>query len=195
MPPSAPLPDERSMPEPQLGEVLYSSSDIAARVQALGAEVSEDLAGTTPVVVTVLTGATIFSADLTRAMDLPHEMDFLAVSAFDGHAPGDQVQVTKDLQHPIADRDVVLVEDVIDTGLTLRFILSWLESRRPRSIRVCTLLDRPHRRLAEVDIHYRGFTPPDGFYVGYGFDWRQRYRNLPDLVELDLSPAPVAPGQ
>nr|AFD03184.1 hypoxanthine phosphoribosyltransferase [uncultured bacterium W5-102b] len=179
-----------SSTRPSLGSVLYSADEIAARVRALGAELDRDYAGTTPVMITVLKGATVFAADLARAMDVPHEMDFLAVTTYDGDAPGDQVRILKDLQIPIFDRDVILVEDVIDTGLTLRFVLRWLQTHQPRSIKVCTLLDRPHRRLADIDIDYRGFTPPDQFYVGYGFDYQQRYRNLPDLVELEIGEIP-----
>lgn len=171
---------------PRLGSVLYTHEQIEARVSALGREVSEYYAGATPVLVTVLKGATVFAADLTRRMGIPHEMDFLAVSAYGDGTTGVQAQILKDLQIPVQGRDVLLVEDVIDTGLTLRFLKRWLETHEPASIEVCTLLDRPHRRLVDEPVRFRGFTVPDRFYVGYGFDYRQQYRNLPDLHELEL---------
>jgi len=167
--------------------VIYDSERIAARVRELGAQIDVDYAGRVPMLVTVLTGATMFAADLTRAMSLQHEMDFLAVSAYGSAVPGDSARVLKDLQVPVTNRDVILVEDVVDTGLTLSFILRFLESHVPASLEVCTLLDRPQRRLVERTIKYRGFTVPDRFLVGYGFDHRQKYRNLPDLHELMLT--------
>lgn len=171
---------------PQLGSILYTRDQLHARVASLGRDVSEYYAGATPVLVTVLKGATVFAADLTRQMSIPHEMDFLALSAYGDGTTGVQAQILKDLQIPVQGRDVLLVEDVIDTGLTLRFLIRWLETHDPASIEVCTLLDRPHRRLADDPVRFRGFTVPDRFYVGYGFDYRQRYRNLPDLHELEL---------
>lgn len=169
-----------------VGPVLYSRQQIAERVTALGEQISRDYAGRVPVLVTVLKGATIFAADLARTLTIPHEMDFLAISTYSGEEGSPQARVLKDLQLSVAGRDVILVEDVIDTGLSLRFILRWLQTHDPATIAVCTLLDRPYRRLAEVEIAYRGFTVPDKFYVGYGFDYQQSYRNLPELRELAL---------
>jgi hypoxanthine phosphoribosyltransferase len=181
--------------DPMLGQVLYDAARIAARVAELGAAIDRDHGGKVPVLVTVLRGATVFASDLARAMRCQHEMDFLAVSAFGGAAAGDHVRVLKDLQVDVRDRPVVLVEDVVDTGLTLGFLLRWLRAHGPSSVDVCTLLDRPHRRLVESPIRYSGFRVPDRFYVGYGFDYRQRYRNLPDLVELRLDdPVPLLSG-
>lgn len=171
---------------PRLGPALYTREQLAARVEALGREVSSFYEGSTPVLVTVLKGATVFAADLVRRMSIPHEMDFLALSAYGDGTTGVQAQILKDLQIPVAGRDVLLVEDVIDTGLTLRFLNRWLETHEPASVEVVTLLDRPHRRLVDDRVRFRGFTVPDRFYVGYGFDYRQRYRNLPDLHELEL---------
>jgi len=169
-----------------LGPVLYTREQIADRVRELGAEISERHDGNVPVLLTVLKGATIFAADLTRALSIQHEMDFVAISAYGDQTAGRQAQVLKDLQTPIAGRRVVLVEDVVDTGLTLHFLLRWLDAHEPASVDVCTLLDRPHRRLVEADLAWSGFVVPDRFLVGYGFDWRQRWRNLPDLHELQL---------
>ncbi|MCW2923723.1 MAG: hypoxanthine phosphoribosyltransferase [Thermoleophilia bacterium] len=171
---------------PRLGPILYSREQLDSRVATLGREVSEHYAGSVPVLVTVLKGATVFAADLVRHMTVAHEMDFLALSAYGDGTTGVQAQILKDLQIPVAGRDVLLVEDVIDTGLTLRFLVKWLETHEPASIEVCTLLDRPHRRLVDAPVRFRGFTVPDRFYVGYGFDYRQRFRNLPDLHELEL---------
>jgi hypoxanthine phosphoribosyltransferase len=179
----------RETEAPRLGAILYAREQIGARVQALGAEVSEHYADSIPVLVTVLKGATVFAADLVRHMTIPHEMDFLALSAYGDGTTGVQAQILKDLQIPVSGRDVLLVEDVIDTGLTLRFLMKWLETHEPASIEVCTLLDRPHRRLVDDAVRFRGFTVPDRFYVGYGFDYRQRFRNLPDLHELELDDA------
>ncbi len=171
---------------PRLGPTLYTREQLDARVATLGREVSKHYEGSIPVLVTVLKGATVFAADLVRHMSIPHEMDFLALTAWGDGTTGVQAQVLKDLQIPVAGRDVLLVEDVIDTGLTLGFLVKWLETHEPASIEVCTLLDRPHRRLIDAPVRFRGFTVPDRFYVGYGFDYRQRYRNLPDLHELEL---------
>jgi hypoxanthine phosphoribosyltransferase len=171
---------------PRLGPILYTREQLAARVETLGHEVSEYYDDSIPVLVTVLKGATIFAADLVRHMTIAHEMDFLALSAYGDGTTGVQAQILKDLQIPVTGRDVLLVEDVVDTGLTLRFLMRWLETHDPASIEVCTLLDRPHRRLVDDPVRFRGFTVPDRFYVGYGFDYRQRFRNLPDLHELEL---------
>lgn len=178
--------DTSAAQEPTPGQVLYPRDQIATRVAELGAALSERHAGNVPVLVTVLKGATMFAADLTRAMTIQHEMDFIAISAYGEQEAGRQAQVLKDLQIPLRGRHVVLVEDVVDTGLTLSFLLRWLGTHDPATVEVCTLLDRPQRRLVEADLAWRGFTVPDRFLVGYGFDYRQRYRNLPDLHVLDL---------
>ncbi len=169
------------------GPILFDRHTIARRVAELGAQIDADYAGTVPVLVTVLRGATIFASDLARALNTVHEMDFLAISSFGDEMPGAHARVVKDLQIPVGDRPVLLVEDIIDTGLTLRFIRRWLETHSPSSIEVVTLLDRPVRRIADEHVKYSGFVVPDRFVVGYGFDYRQQHRNLPDLHELALS--------
>jgi hypoxanthine phosphoribosyltransferase len=180
---------EHDLPAPPPpGSIVYSSDRIAARVAELGADISADYAHDVPVLVTVLTGATVFAADLARELSVQHEMDFLAISAYGEHDSGDHARVLKDLQHPVNGRSVLLVEDVVDTGLTLGFLLQWIHGKEPRSVDVVTLLDRPHRRLVDVPIRYRGFVAPDRFLVGYGFDYRQQYRGLPDMHELPLDP-------
>lgn len=166
--------------------MLFPSEQISGRVAELGDELTRDYAGSVPLLVTVLKSATVFVADLTRELDLQHEMDFIAVSSYGAASGGVQARIMKDLQIPATGRDVVLVEDIIDTGLTLGFIMKWLHTHEPASVRVCTLLDRPHRRLVETPIAYRGFSLPDRFMVGYGLDYQQAYRHLPDLHELEL---------
>lgn len=174
---------------PSLGSVLYTQDQIADRVKSLGKEISEYYAESIPVVITLLKGATVFAADLTRQITVPHEMDFLAVAAHDDGSNAMQAQVLKDVQVPIAGRDVILVEDIIDTGITLKFVNRWLNTHEAASIEVCTLLDRPHRRLHDTPIRFRGFSIPDKFVVGYGFDYQQKYRNLRDIHELELDHA------
>ena len=177
--------------EPRLGDVMYDRSVIASRVADLGEQIAANHANTVPVLVSVLKGATIFLADLSRAISVQHEIDFLALSSYSGDGTAGQARILNDLTTSIAGRHVILVEDVVDTGLTLGFLLKWLRVREPASIEVCTLLDRPHRRLLDEPLAYRGFTVPDTFLVGYGFDYRQRYRNLPDMHELELDPVVV----
>jgi hypoxanthine phosphoribosyltransferase len=171
---------------PAPGAVLHDRDTIARRVATLGDELSRDFAGSVPVLVAVLKGAAMFAADLTRHVTIEHELDFLAVSAPGDGTTAARAQITKDIQIAIQGRPVVLVEDVVDTGLTLRFIRRWIETHEPASIDVMTLLDRPHRRIIDDPVRYSGFVVPDTFLVGYGFDYQQQYRNLPDLHVLDI---------
>ena len=130
-------------------------------------------------------------ADLARAIDLPLEMDFLAISSYtDEHSDtgAKAIRFLKDLDQPVKDKNVLVVEDMIDSGLTLHYIMRSLNLRRPRSLEICTLFDRPHRRLVDIDVRYRGFEVPDDFLVGYGFDYRQSYRNIPYVAYLRLGP-------
>ena len=151
-------------------------------MRELGAEISADYSGRDLVVVALLRGAFVFASDLAREIALPHAMDFVALAGYgppDGQ-PG--VRLMKDLDDPIARRDVLLVDNVVDTGLTLNYLLKTLALRDPASLAVCTLLDRPYRRLCDdLPIRYVGFTVPDEFFVGYGFELDGRYRCLPDL--------------
>ncbi len=162
------------------GYVLFGESLILQRVREIAAQISADYAGKRPIFVGVLRGVVPFLADLVRAAsDLEIELDFMAVSSY-GSGSG-VVRIVKDLDHSIEGRHVLLVEDVVDTGLTVRFILRNLESRRPASLNVCTLLDKQAHRLVNLPIRYTGFSIPDTFLVGYGLDDNQRYRNLRDL--------------
>ncbi len=156
----------------------------------LGEEVSRDYAGSDLLLVSVLRGAFVFVADLSRAVVVPHALDFVALAAYGGRLGGrSTIRLIKDLDTPVADRDVLIVEDVVDTGLTLNYLLKNLRLRGPRDVAVCTLLDRPYRRLVDdLPIRYVGFTVPDEFFVGYGFDLDQRYRGLPDIRVVNLGP-------
>ncbi|MGZ4431368.1 MAG: hypoxanthine phosphoribosyltransferase [Gaiellales bacterium] len=173
----------RPAPLPEPGEVYLSREVIAARVAELGAQIGRDYRGRQLVLVTVLKGATIFLADLSRAIPIPHRIDFMAISAYRGAAPGSsgRIRLLKDIDRPVRGCDVLIVEDVIDTGMTLNYLLKVLRFRGADSVEVCTLLDRPYRRLVDIDVRYVGFTASDDFVVGYGFDFRQRFRNLPDV--------------
>ncbi len=168
--------------DPALEGVLYSAEEIAAVVARLGAQITEDYRGRDLALVTVLRGGYVFIADLCRAIDLPLTLDFMAVSAYAGG--GGAVRITKDLDDPIAGRDVLVVEDIIDTGLTLNYLLGVLRGRGPRSLAVCALFDKDVRRLADLPIDYVGLRIPDRFVVGYGMDLGGRYRNLPFLATL-----------
>ena len=169
-------------------EVLLDADTIAARVAELGTQLSADYEGRNPVLLSVLKGALVFLADLMRTMDVPSSIDLMELSSYgSGTETSGQVRILKDLSHSIEGRDVVIVEDIIDTGLTLNYLMRYLAERHPASVRVCCLLDKPARRLAEIEIDYRGFTIPDRFVVGYGLDYDERYRNLPYIGVLKPS--------
>ncbi|MEW6044883.1 MAG: hypoxanthine phosphoribosyltransferase [Bacillota bacterium] len=169
----------------EVGRIVYNEHTIRRKVQQLGEAISRDYDGLNPVLVSVLKGAIYFVADLTRAIRVPLQLDFLAISRY-GQSSDETgvVRITKDLDINITGRHVLMVEDVIDTGLTLGYLLRILEGRRPASLYVCTLLDNRARRLVELPIRYRGFLMPDEFLVGYGLDWREDFRHLPYLAVL-----------
>jgi len=170
---------------PDVEEVLLSSEEVQARVAELGAQLAADYAGRDPVLVSVLKGSIIFLADLVRAMPIPLSIDLMEVSSYGASTESSgQVRILKDLSTSISDREVIVVEDIIDTGLTLNYLLRYLADKGPASIRICCLLDKPARRLAEIEIDYRGFTIPDRFVIGYGLDYGERYRNLPYIGVL-----------
>ena len=164
-------------------EVLFTASEIERRVNELGAEISRDYAGKEPLFIGVLKGVTCFMADLVRHTALPLSVDFMTISSYEGDRSG-AVRIIQDLSENIAGRDVLIIEDIIDTGMTLNHLLKQLEAREPGSMRVCTLLDKRARRLVELPLHYVGFEVPDEFVVGYGLDYRQRFRNLPFIATL-----------
>jgi len=161
-------------------QVLLDEATLSARVQEMGEEISRAYAGRDLALVAVLKGSFVFLADLVRAIDTECTVDFLAVSSY-GNADQTSgvVQITSDLTSPVEGRDVLLVEDIVDTGLTMKYLLENLSTRLPRSIEVATLLHKPSRSRVEVPIHYKGFTIEDQFVIGYGLDYKQKYRGLP----------------
>jgi hypoxanthine phosphoribosyltransferase len=165
----------------RIGEVYLSAEELGTRVEELGAEIARDYEGRVPILVASLKTSVVFVADLCRALPIVHELDFIALAHYDGARTG--VRLLKDLDLRIQGRDVLLVEDVVDTGLTLNYVCKTLALRSPASLAAVTLLDRPYRRLVEdLPVRYIGFTVPDEFFVGYGFDLGDdRYRHLPDL--------------
>lgn len=161
-------------------QILYTEEDLRRRIRELGAQIAADYAGRTPMLVSVLRGSYIFMADLTRAIDLDLTVDFMAVSSYGaGTVSSGQVEIKKDLSDSIEDRDLIIVEDILDSGNTLYYLMDVLRARRPASIRVCALMDKPERRTKPITADYAGFTIPDAFIVGYGLDYAERYRNLP----------------
>ena len=164
-------------------EVLISATEIERRVGELGAELSRDYEGQEPLLIGVLRGVTCFMADLMRHISLPLSIDFMAISSYEGKEGG-AVRIVKDLEEPLAGREVLVVEDIVDTGMTLNTLLQGLRLRGPASLKVCTLLDKRVRRLVDVPIDYVGFEVPDEFVVGYGLDFRQKFRNLPFIAAL-----------
>ncbi|AKT36445.1 hypoxanthine phosphoribosyltransferase [Chondromyces crocatus] len=159
---------------------LLSADEIAARTRELGAQITKEYAGRRLVLVCVLKGSFVFTADLMRHIDLPLRVEFLGVRSYgEGTSSTGVVQITQDLNQPIEGDDVLIVEDIVDTGLTISHLLQLLRTRMPSSIKVCSLLHKPARSRVEVPIHFLGFTIEDKFVVGYGLDWAERYRNLP----------------
>jgi hypoxanthine phosphoribosyltransferase len=173
-------------PNADVDEVLVDADRIRAKVAALGAQLSSDYAGRRLTLVSVLKGSLPFMADLMRAITIPVQIDLMEVSSYGGASTETSglVRILKDLSSPIEDRDVLIVEDIIDTGLTLNYLVRYLRGKNPRSLRICTLLDKPARRLVEIPIDYLGFTIPDRFVVGYGLDYGEFYRNLPYIGVL-----------
>ncbi|NLF34810.1 MAG: hypoxanthine phosphoribosyltransferase [Clostridiales bacterium] len=168
------------MLDKDIDRILFSQSDIENRVADIAAEINRDYAGKSPLLISVLRGSFIFMADLMRKLTMPCTVDFLAVSSYGkGTISSGQVQITKDLSEDSTGRDIIVVEDILDSGNTLSYLLHLLQARNPASIRLCTLLDKPSRRVKEVEVDYVGFTIPDHFVVGYGLDFDERYRNLP----------------
>ncbi len=172
--------------QPGVGEVIVGEEDLRRRVAELGAEISRDYAGCTPLLVGVLKGAVFFISDLMRQIEVPVHVDFMAVASY-GSATDSSgvVRILKDLDAAIEDRDVLIVEDIVDSGLTLQYLMRNLGSRGPRSLEVCALLNKPDRRKVQLPMRYVGFQIPDRFVVGYGLDHAERFRNLPYVAALE----------
>ena len=168
------------MLEKAIQEVLFSEEELAKRVEEIAKEIEKDYQGKEIMLISVLRGSFVFMADLCRRIDLPCVIDFMSVSSYGkGTSSSGQVQITKDLSSDISGKHIIVVEDILDSGNTLSYLLKLLEQRNPASIRLCTLLDKPDRRVKHVEVHYSGFTIPDAFGVGYGLDYAEEYRNLP----------------
>ena len=175
--------NRRFMPAPK---VLLTAETIQARIRELAAEVDRDHPEGPVYMVCILKGACIFLADLARAMKTPARFDFVGVSSYGvGSSTSGQVKLTKDLDMSIEGRDVIVVEDILDSGVTLNYLLGVLRQRQPRSLKVAALLDKPERRRVDVQAHYRGFEIPDKFVVGFGLDYAEDYRNLPDVCAIE----------
>jgi hypoxanthine phosphoribosyltransferase len=172
--------------EHDVAEILITEEQIRDKVAELGARLSADYADRSLTLVSVLKGSLPFMADLMRALTVPVQIDLMEVSSYGGPSTETSglVRILKDLSSSIDGKDVLIVEDIIDTGLTLNYLVRYLRGKDPASLRICTLLDKPARRLVEIDIHYRGFTIPDQFVVGYGLDYGEYYRNLPFIGVL-----------
>ncbi|GGO27292.1 hypoxanthine phosphoribosyltransferase [Deinococcus humi] len=171
---------------PGSGPVQINAEQLQARIGELAARIREDYAGREPHLICVLNGAFMFHADLVRALDMPCTMDFLQASSY-GNAKqsSGEVRLVKDLQFPISDRHVILVEDIVDTGITMNYLLHYLEGRGPATIKIAALLSKPSRRKVEVPVEYLGFTIPDAFVYGYGLDRSQYDRNLPFITSQE----------
>ena len=162
-------------------EMLYRREEIATRVAELGAQISRDFVGEAVLLVGVLKGAAIFLADLARSISIETTFDFVAISSYKGVKTTGAVRLIKDLDTPIGGRNVILVEDILDTGLTLVFLRKLLLQHKPKTLKIATCLDKPERRIEPIEADYVGFTIPNHFVVGYGMDYLEQYRNLPDI--------------
>ena len=170
----------------QIGKILIDEEKIMKRVAEMGAEITRDYEGKELVVICILRGGVIFMSDLVKQIKLPLYMDFMAVSSYGMSTKSSGVvRILKDLNEDIEGKDVLIVEDIVDTGLTLHYLVDYIKSRNPRSVKVCCFLDKPSRRKVDVEVDYVGFEIPDKFVVGYGLDYAQKYRNLPYVSVLE----------
>ncbi len=171
--------------EKDIKEILFNEEEIARKVQELGEIISKEYTDKDLLVIGVLKGASIFLSDLIRKISIPLKIDFMAVSSYGlSTESSGVVKILKDLDHGIEDMDILIIEDIIDTGLTLKYLCENLASRKARSIKICTLLDKPERRKVNLNVDYIGFKIPDEFIVGYGIDFAEKYRNLPYIASL-----------
>lgn len=177
----------------EVASVLYGREDVRRRIEELGRTITGDYQGREPVLISVLKGGSVFLADLFREIRLPLSVEFMSISRYGEAAESmGRVRILKDLDADIGGRDVLIVEDIVDTGLTLSYLISVLASRNPASVEVCALLDKSVRRIAPLEIRYRGFDCPDRFVVGFGLDFEERYRNLPDILAVEDFPSLAA---
>ena len=176
------------MLEHDIDHVLFNEEQLKTRVAEIAAQIDKDYEGKEPLLISILRGSFVFMADLVRQIHVPCTVDFMAVSSYgSGTVSSGQVKIVKDLSEPIEGKDILVVEDILDSGNTLSYLLKLLEARHPASIRLCTLLDKPERRTKPVAVQYSGFSIPDEFVVGYGLDYDEKYRNLPYIGVLKPS--------
>lgn len=169
-----------------IGRILVGEDELSRRIGELGAEISRDYEGRDLLLLGILKGAVLFVSDLMRQLQVPAEVDFMAIASYGSSTKSSGVvRILKDLDRPIEDRDVLIVEDIVDSGLTLRYLLGNLGGRNPRTLEVCALLSKPAARTVEVPVRYVGFEIPNEFVVGYGLDYQQRYRSLPYVATLE----------
>jgi hypoxanthine phosphoribosyltransferase len=170
---------------PSYFQPLFSAEQLDARVTEMAGQIGADYQGREIHLVGVLRGATTFLADLSRMIQLPLSYDFIAVSSYEGSTSSGVVKLTKDLEESVESRHVIVVEDIIDSGLTVNYIMEMLQNRKPASLALCALLDRPHHRKIDIELNYTGFTIPDRFVVGFGLDFEQKWRQLPDIWAIN----------
>ena len=167
--------------------ILFTKGEVEATVNRLAAEIRKDYQGKCPLLIGILKGSFVFMADLIRLLGFPLEVEFITLSSYGrGRASPGKIRVVKGLRAPITGRDVLVIEDIVDTGLTISFLLDYLRKRKPASLKLCALTDKPSRRQIPVSIDYLGFTVPNKFIVGYGIDWDERFRYLPDICFVEV---------
>jgi len=173
-----------SQPEPQ---ILFSRQEVEATVRRLAAEISKDYQGKNPLLIGILKGSFVFMADLIRLLDFPLEVEFIKLSSYGrGRSTPGKIKVVQGLRSPVRSREVLVIEDIVDTGLSVAFLLDYLRKKRPASLRLCALTDKPSRRKVPVIIDYLGLTVPDKFIVGYGLDWDEKFRYLPVMCFVEV---------
>src|SRR3972149_6410102 len=173
----------KTMPE-KIGEIIITEADIKTKIKEIGNAISKDYHGKEPILICVLKGAVIFATDLMRAISIPVVLDFLSISTYAERSEAGAVRIIKDLDVDITKRDVIVVEDIIDTGFTLGYLLRILKARNPASLKVAVLLDRPALRIVDLPVEYKGVEIPDEFVVGYGLDYKESFRHLPYICKL-----------
>ena len=173
-----------SQPKPH---VLFSREEVEAKVKELAVKIKEDYRGKHPILIGILKGSFVFMADLIRLLDFPLEVEFIKLSSYGrGRSTPGKIKVVQGLRYPIGGRDVLVIEDIVDTGFTIAFLLDYLRKKKPASLKLCALTDKPSRRQTPVTIDYLGFTVPNKFIVGYGIDWDEKFRYLPDICFVEV---------
>ena len=171
--------------QPKL-RILFTRAEIEAKVDKLAAKIRRDYLGKHPILICVLKGSFMFTADLIRRLNFPLEIEFVQLSSYGrGRESSGKIKVVQRLRSPIKGRDVLVIEDIVDTGITIAFLLDYLSKKKPTSLKLCALTDKPSRRKVPITIDYLGFTVPDKFLVGYGLDWDEKFRNLPDICFVE----------